>query len=899
MSSRHVTTLVAAVGLLLSTLGQSPAQVAYPPKPDKYDVQLRYRIRAARDQRIVEFEAMAKHLKALGLVHADEKAFELELLDPAAELVKGTIPAAGVVKLFADPNIKTALLLPAGTNLRDDPEKAVHLRIDLAGGLLAREQKALHGQAADQLAKMGFVQVSSYDHVGYTRLRGTLPAGKVAFLLKDLRSLPPGWITGGTDRDDLPLPLRSVLAIKLVEVLPDLPVAPPLAALTDLGKLTADLKAVVADPATATSPLVVEAVMEYETAGFGPEIRDKLRLAIPGVLVEGFAGSVATLRLPQASMLEKVTAYQDVRSVRLPRTATETLLPAAPGGDFVTTSQVKNLHDLGYKGGGVTVVVVGSEFPGVETKPDKGADGKEFLRLTLAGVTLPRGSRLFDLTGEVSPTLEPKPADTTRGGAGTAAALAAHAAAPDAAITLVRIDPSRFHQLLTVAKAVSGAAGYSTAMTTRSDELSVRAATLDARRRAASNELTRAFSDLSDDEKQKKRRDDAAAAMKQVQADEADLKKRFDRFLGLQTGLDLLRGSGVVVNTLVWEAGHPHDAQSELSKLIESAFAVGGVPTGLRAIKKPATPAWVQAGGVSVGSVWSGPFLDADANGVMEFAAAGVPLPAKRWTRELNFLGHRTADGKTTTALPAGLKLRVSVQWREPHNPDVVLPSEPSFPIRLRLFKQLDPDGKTVASDEMAEVARSVGETVRLYKSAGSGVYEATLEATTADGVYALRVDGGAADLDLPPSAKVAMELRPRIVVELTDPTQATKGQVVFDSFAVQNSGVGVPGDSPAAVTVGTAKATDPTAAATLTGVGPGVALGEKPDVLTEGTIAVSGKPVSGTAVAAGYTGGLAACLMEAGVRPSDLMKSIGLKPGSPLVLPPEWLQSLRAKPSR
>jgi hypothetical protein len=180
---------------------------------------------------------------------------------------------------------------------------------------------------------------------------------------------------------------------------------------------------------------------------------------------------------------------------------------------------------------------------------------------------------------------------------------------------------------------------------------------------------------------------------------------------------------------------------------------------------------------------------------------------------------------------------------------------------------------------------------VRLLKTPGSGVYEVTLTTTLpAEGVYALRVEGGVAKTSLPPSARLDSELYPRIVLELPDPAQAAKGRVVFDTDAVQRSGVGIPGDSLAAVTVGTADAKGVTSA---TGVGPGVALGTKPELLTEGAITWTGGGASGTGVAAGYLGGAAACLMQAGVRPSDLVKTVGLKPGDRFVLPEPWLKSL------
>ncbi len=883
------------------------AQVVYPKPPDEYAVTLRYRIRSAGDQRVTPFKAMAKHLTDIGFKPADAERFKLDLLDPGAELVSGTLPSAAVGKLFDDPNIKTALLVPVGSKAMDDPKKAVQLRLELARGLPKDEQQALHTQAVEQLAKLGFAHATGYDHKGYTRVRGAVTADAVPQLVKDLRSLPSGWFVGGADRLTQPMPFRLLIPVRTVEVLPDLPASDPVAPPADTGKLTADVKAIVDDPANAEKPLVVEAVMERDTSSEPAAVRRALKAALGGISVEGLVGSVVTLRLPKASAVKFVTALPDVRHVRLPRKGTETVfaLPDAKPGDVLADSRVKQLHALGYDGTGVTVAVVASEFPAAVVKPVKPGTVPE---LELLGTKLPAGSRVVDLTAELRPTLDPAPVDAAHGMSGTAAALAVHTTAPKAKILLIRVDPSRFHQILTVAKVVAGEGTFSPALSTRSEELSLRTTLIEAQRRAVSNEVEKAFSDLSgepvrrekddphpedpkpEDPPQVKRRLLATKALKQLQADTATHNTLLERFLVLESSLEAVKPATVVVNTLVWETGHPHDGESELSQLIERKFTPGGRVSAIRASRLPPTPAWVQAGGMSVGSVWSGAFRDADPNRLMEFTDAKAPLAAARWSKELAFLGYSVAAGKPAV-LPAGLKLRVTMQWREPHRPEVLMPVEPVHDLKLRLFRQLDPTGKMTASDELAEVAVSQGTPIRLAKTTTSGVYEVTLAVTLpVEGVYALRVEGGQAMTGLPTSATLDAELYPRIALELTEADQSAKGKVVFTDVAVQRSGVGIPGDSQAAVAVGVGDAKGATSA---TGVGPAIPLGTKPDLLTEGQIAWKDGGATGTGVAAGYLGGSAACLMQAGVRPTDLVKTIGLKPGDRFVLPDNWLRSL------
>ncbi len=865
------------------------AQVVYPKPPDEYAVTLRYRIRAAGDQRVTPFKAMSKHLAAIGFKHADEERFKLDLLDPGAELATGTLTSSAVGKLFDDPSIKTALLVPAGSKALDDPKKAVQLRIELTRGLPKEEQQQLHTQAVEQLGKLGFAHATGYDHKGYTRVRGAVAAEAVPQLVKDLRSLPTGWFVGGADRLTQPMPFRLLIPVRTVEVLADLPASAPVAPPADTGKLTAEVKAILDDPATADKPLVVEAVLVQDTLEERATVRRALKAALGGIAVEGLAGQVVTLRLSKASLLKSVTELYDVRHVRLPRAGTETVfaLPDVKPGDMLNDSRLKQLHGLGYVGTGVTVAVLASEFPSAVSKAGKPGTQPE---LELLGTKLPAGSRLIDLTAELRPTLDPAPADVARGQGGTAAALAVHTAAPKAKILLVRVDPTRFHQILTVAKVVSGEGTFSPALSTRSEELSLRTSQIESQRRAVTNEVEKAYADLSDEPKAAKRRAEATAALKQLQADTATHNTLLERFLVLEGSMEQVKRATVVVNTLVWETGHPHDGESELSQLIERRFTPGARVSAIRASRQAPTPAWVQAGGMSVGSVWSGAFRDLDGNRQMEFTDAKATLATGRWSKELAFLGY-TAGGGKPAALPAGLKLRVTMQWREPHRAEVFMPVEPMHDLTLRLFRQLDPSGQAVATDELAEVAVSSGTPVRLAKTSGSGVYEVTLAVTLpADGVYALRVEGGLAKTGLPSSATLDAELYPRIVLELTESGQSAKGKVVFTDVAVQRSGVGIPGDSLAAVAVGVG---DAKGATSSTGVGPAIPLGTKPDLLTEGQIAWQDGGATGTGVAAGYLGGSAACLMQAGVRPTDLVKTIGLKPGDRFVLPENWLRSL------
>ena len=861
---------LAALILLVAASTTGSAQVVYPPKPDSYDVEFRYRIRADRDERIRQYRAMTAELEKLGFAQTRGKNDDLEILDPAAELKAGTIPGKNAHALLGIEAIKTVIVRPSGAKAAEDANKPLQVRIGIPVNFTGREQRLLHEQTVAHLGVLGFAEAVGYQHDNFGTIRGTLPAGVLPKLLKDLRTLPSGWLFGASSRDALPAPFGSAVPIRFVEVLDDFPAETPgLKLPTGLGKLTAELKAIIDDPMLGEKPIVVEAVFESDLGVSTRDERIALRTLASGASVEGIVGRIATVRLPKASAAALIAAYPDVRHIRLPRMASETAKPSGTtASDFLKSSNLGELHKRGYSGAGVKVIVLASEFPDLAKRIGNG---------------LPAKTKFFDLTAEVLSSLQPLPALAGRVGTGTAAALAASAAAPQAEIVCVRIDPASFHQPFTVARAVTGDLEFSDALVTRAEEMTVLADRLLADRRGAIDRYRKAFSNLSDEPKMKKERDDAALELKSVQKRESEFKDLSDRFAALKAGLENLGGAGVVINTLVWETGHPHDGLSALSQYLDAKFTVGAARSAIKASKLPPAPAWIQAGSISTGQIWAGAFLDRDYNGVMEFTPS-TAIPAKRWTPELNFLNYTPADGAAMAALPKDLKVRVSVQWREPHS-ELALSVEPAFPIRLRLLKQVDPDATTFATDDFVEVARSVGAPVRLASTNGSGTYEASFDVVLpVDGVYALRIEGGQAAPSPIRALKQGVEIRPRVVVEILDTAQAAKGTVRFDTYGPAGVGVGIPGDAAAALTIGQANS--------VTGSGPGVAISSKPDLLVFG----EGQGLSGTAIGAGYAGGLAASVLTAGVRPAGLIGAVGLKPGSPLALPRAWIESLTPK---
>ncbi len=867
------------LGLGFSATADGSAQVKGPAAPDSYAATIRFRIRADRDGRILQYREMEKNLAAAGFKPTDPEAGKLAQFDPSTESITGTVPSSSAAKLLDDPRVRTVLLIPSEYKLPEDGASAVQVRLTLSSNLPLTEQRLLHEQSVARLGRLGFHENIGYDHAGYTRVRGSIPARVVPTLLKDLRNLPAGWFAADVAKDQADMPFRALLPIRMIEVLPDAPdtmAKPPADPLP--GKITADARAVMA---VAGQPVRLELVLATPLEISSKDLRDHIRFVSPTAMIEGITGNLVSVRVDKAADVEKLASIAEVRQIRAPRSSVEAVGPysgsVTPTADWLQRTNVKKLHELGYRGAGSKVVVLGTEFPN---------------SASLIGRQLPRTTTLIDLTEEVNPFGEPSPLNVANKGAGLAAAVAAAAAAPNATFVLIRLDPAAFHQLLTIARATTGEKGLSEGLRSKVDRFTRENELFIERRKSVMAEYTSAAGDLNDNPKSIQRRTDALAAVKKLDAEQVAFQAAYERLTTMKKGLDNLAGADVVINTLAWDIGQAGDGLNPLQQILEERFVA---PVDSSAIHPGPThrpPLWVQAASGAVGSVWAGPARDADGNGVMEFTAPATKLPAGSWTPELNFLSLVGPDGKKSDILPAGAKIRLSLQWREPQDPELSL-IEPNIQFRIILLKQVDPTGTKAATDELIEVAHSAAEPVRLYKSPTSGVYELTLDAAIpSEGRYVVRIEYGVPALKVIRARQVKAEIYPRLVVEAADAATAAKGRTIFSTFAPADPGAGVPGDSHVAVTVGCIEPD-----LSVGGAGPGMGLRTKPDMLALGTVDVNGKMIAGPAVSAGYIGGIAACVRGTGATAiAVLREQLIAKRGEAIVLPKSWLDLLPAK---
>lgn len=769
-----------------------------PAPPKEYDVQLRYRIHAGRNERLRQFDELIAFLNSVGFKKSPGSDTEAE--DPSENMMTGTIASRDARKLLGDHRVKTILLTPPGFKAPD--EGPVKVQIEIAAGYPTERQLALYEQTRAKLETLGFRENVGYDNRGLSRLLGTVPANELPSLLKDLRGQPGGWLAAAAPAAELPQPIRGISPLRVVEVIPDpTPQAAkdaaaeqPAADKADhLAKVSPDLRALAGQDGQA-KPVRVEVILSYAPSADDASWRRDLSGVGPDLVIEGRLGPLVTVQASPKQALA-LADVPTVSTVRLPR-------PAAAQVRFTPGKPDQNLRALqaagvkldlrGRRGKGARVAIVDDDFRGYR-RFTKGPSPR-----------LPAGTRYVDLTAERNATVLP---DDNAGepeavGHGTECALAVAQAAPDAELTLIRIDPVAPHQLEEVARTIAGEGFRSESYHHRVAQLAAEREQLDGRQRQLVQErkiVLDKFTDTRERDTLMKKPQDKLTAEEKELLDEikrydayfksrADFERdhkayhdRAERFLALEREFRGLHGIRAVVNTLLWDEGYPLANDNVLSSYFD---------------ERPFRAAlWFHAAGDTRGQLWSDYFRDGDGNGVMEFAAPDVPVRPGHWTRELNFLAWQPHGQQASPELPDKVKVRVTMQWREAHHPESYRTPgdryrEPLAKLRLVVLRQKDPEGKKLPGDDMEVVARSEGLPQRLVNEPTFAVYEQSVEFVVDPAArYALRVEGRApvgtrpGDEPTLPSQRRTGELWPRIFVDAEEPAARKEGRPVFLDF--------------------------------------------------------------------------------------------------------------------
>lgn len=870
------------VSFVLLAVSAPPAHAQVPHYrggPREYAVEIRYRIEAARSDRIRQFRAMMSFLDRLGFRQEDGSEDEAE--DPAATRLRGTIDSANAYRILAEPHVRSILLIPAGFKLPEKPDQLAKVSLELFAGLPTSTQLALEEQTRARLALIGFHESVGYDNRRHTRMLGTIPVGRLDLLLQDLRWQPGGWLLPDVPFAELPVPLRNVSPLVATEVLAQdvgevrdpYPPAPPSGEAYRL-KVTADLRDLAAQ-GEQSRPVRMEVILNFSPAADDVAWRRGLTTAAPGLLVEGRTDEiVSVLAAPHHAFALARLGY--VSTVRLPRAAVPgTRQGPVEGADNARALAQAGLDKLGRRGRGIRVAVIDADFRGWD----------RLSRASGRGTNGPPA--LLDLTAEHNRDLRPDAYALPPGeaGHGTQCVAALLLAAPGAEVTAVRIDPAAPYQLLEAARFINGDTFEPESLARRNEELTREREALGIRRDRLEQERTALRQVFGDDPEVTRRREAFAQAEAKLDADTREYQGRLARFSDLYRQLRALKGVRVVSCSLNWDDGYPLGGASAVTRYLDEEFRAAW---------------WFQSEGNTRGQSWAGVFRDVDGNGVMEFAPPEGPRPEGRWTRELNFLGWQPFGKGREPELPAKARARVSVQWREPHDPEFFrrgedLYREPLAALRLVVLRQRDPSGEKYPTDDLEVIARSETFPQRIDNRPESATYEVAVEFPVDEaGRYALRVEGRVApgirpaSAPTPPAVLSSWDLQPRIFVEFVDAASRGRGRPVFFDYRTPAGDIGLPADAHQVVTVGAADFSgEPDDG--LTGMPVGLGLLYKPNVRSYDRLEVApaGVPVAfGADLATPFAAGLVTAMPAGGFSVGELMRSLEGRPARVLRLP-------------
>ena len=897
--------------LLLLTWGgneRAPAQPAAPPPPSHYQVALRYRIIAARDQHVILYDRLVAHLRGLNFEFQPplDQRPETDRIDPSKNEFRGRLAAAHVAKLRDNPQVAGLLLVPDGFKLPDAPEHPVRVRLELTGGLPMDRQRELAEQTKLLLAAMGFKEAAGYDHRDasgrpFTKLMGTLPKSQLEVLLKDLRSQPGGWFAARIAPAELPTPLQTVNPIVLTEVLTD---PQPIQDAAEpegrtpayLEKIGPGLWEMANDKEKEQQVVRLQALFAGDASA--AQMRQAVLRVVPAAFVEGALGSYVTVET-SAGQVKALAAVPEVLELRLPPPARGDVDPVLAGviepAKVLQQSGLADWHRRGRRGQNVRLAVIDTDFRGFEELVKSGK--------------LPATTRLVDLTTERSPDLFPAPYPKgTVLGHGTQCAFAAAVAAPALDLTLVRIPGDEPQQLDELNRYFRGET-LSATLERRLDELRVASSLLNLQHNQLLKERRLLLDNFRDEEGMRadfgflgpvygwifSEREWHRQRLERQETLEKELAARERRYWSLVGQIQGLKGIAVVACALTWNDGYPLGGASPLSRALDAP---------------PGGALWFVPAGNTAGQAWTGMFRDTDGNGLMEFAGPSAKLPSGRWTSELNFLAWQPYAGKQSADLPAKTAVHVTLQWREPHDPDYYLrPGEDDWYRRslaglsLTLLRQRDPEGKTVGSDALDVVARSRFVPRRLDHQPDGTIYEQVLDfVVDKPGRYALRVEQGPITrwlltkveerffFELRPGETTTgvrpvaaptlagleknWELRPRLFVDVSDAARL-QGRPVLADFATSAGAIGTPGDARSVITVGAADLDGKPQPYSAAGPPPLLDLAAKPTIWAYDALRQGPGGAWGTSLSASFAAGGAAALLSSGLTRAQVAELI------------------------
>jgi hypothetical protein len=307
----------------------------------------------------------------------------------------------------------------------------------------------------------------------------------------------------------------------------------------------------------------------------------------------------------------------------------------------------------------------------------------------------------------------------------------------------------------------------------------------------------------------------------------------------------------------------------------------------------------------------------------MKFTDDDTKLPKDRWSNEINFIGWQPYGGEFKADLPEKARLRVTLQWREPHDPDYYQPDEidhyrrPLAELRLQLVRQRDAETKTLPGDSFELVARSMGLPERIEHLPGGSVYEHVIEASLEKGGRAaIRVEKqvssqwvfaphperktpmfkllknltptGIRPLGAPtlPALERDWELRCRVFVEVIDDASRVQGRAVLADFATDAGSIGIPADGRNVISVGAASFQNKPQPYSAFGSPPGSDLARRPSLYAYDELDLAAGGAFGTSIANAFAAGTTASMLSGKISRDDVLQMLRDQEGQVLRVP-------------
>src|SRR5262249_29580727 len=146
---------------------------------------------------------------------------------------------------------------------------------------------------------------------------------------------------------------------------------------------------------------------------------------------------------------------------------------------------------------------------------------------------------------------------------------AAALAAPEAGLTLIRIDPAAPYQLHVIASYLNGHPVRSESLDRRADQLQEEYDDLTERRDRLLEERRAVLGNFGQDPETVKRRQEYFRKEAELERAEQALRGRQERYLQLLRDLKGLNGVRVIANGLGWDEGYPVDGSGVLSRYLD------------------------------------------------------------------------------------------------------------------------------------------------------------------------------------------------------------------------------------------------------------------------------------------------------------------------------------------